>query len=93
MSGGAASKTILRFDSFELDLESGELRKAGQPIHLTGQPFRLLALLASHAGHLLSREHIRQEIWGADTFVDFDQGVNFCIKQIRVALGDDAKNP
>jgi TolB-like protein/DNA-binding winged helix-turn-helix (wHTH) protein/Flp pilus assembly protein TadD len=83
----------LRFDSFELDIESGELRKAGQPIRLTGQPFRLLALLAGHAGHLLSREHIRQEIWGADTFVDFDQGVNFCIKQIRVALGDDAKNP
>lgn len=93
MSAGASSQTVLRFDSFELDLESGELRKAGQPIHLTGQPFRLLALLASHAGHLLSREHIRQEIWGADTFVDFDQGVNFCIKQIRVALGDDAKNP
>jgi TolB-like protein/DNA-binding winged helix-turn-helix (wHTH) protein/Tfp pilus assembly protein PilF len=93
VSGGASSKAVLRFDSFELDLESGELRKAGQPIHLTGQPFRLLALLAGRAGHVLDREHIRQELWGADTFVDFDQGVNFCIKQIRVALGDDAKNP
>jgi TolB-like protein/DNA-binding winged helix-turn-helix (wHTH) protein/Flp pilus assembly protein TadD len=85
--------SAFRFGVFELDLKSGELRKAGISIGLPPQPFKILALLASHAGELVSREEVQQQIWGSDTFVDFDQGLNFAIKKIRGALGDDAETP
>ncbi|MFB3923015.1 MAG: winged helix-turn-helix domain-containing tetratricopeptide repeat protein [Terriglobia bacterium] len=83
----------LRFGIFELDLITGELRKAGSLVRLPPQPFKILALLASRPGQLLSREEIQKEIWGDDTFVDFEQGLNFAIKKIRDALGDDAESP
>lgn len=93
MESENSKASALRFDPFELVLETGELRKSGIPVRLQPQPSKVLLLLASRAGHLVSREEIRDQIWGTDTFVDFDQGLNFCIKQIRAALGDNAEAP
>ncbi len=84
---------MLRFGTFELDEEAGQLRRDGVAVKLPPQPFRLLALLASRPGELISRDEIRQQLWGEDTYVDFDQGVNFCIKQVRSVLRDDADRP
>jgi TolB-like protein len=85
--------TILRFDSFELDTGSGELRRSGDRIKLPPQPFRVLELLVRRSGEVLTRAEIRERIWCDDTFVDFEQGLNFCIRQIREALGDTADAP
>ena len=85
--------SMLRFGTFELDEEAGQLRRDGTAVRLPPQPFRLLLLLASRPGELITREEIRQKLWGEDTFVDFDQGVNFCIKQVRSVLRDDADRP
>src|ERR1700676_842637 len=83
----------LSFDPFELDLQSRELRRSGQPIKLPPQAFRVLELLASHPGQLVSREEIQQQIWTGGTFVDFEHGINKAIRQIRYALRDDAEAP
>ncbi|MGH9718818.1 MAG: winged helix-turn-helix domain-containing protein [Bryobacteraceae bacterium] len=85
--------TILRFDVFELDTDAGELRRHGDRIKLPPQPFRVLELLARRSGEVLTRADIRERIWCDDTFVDFEQGLNFCIRQIREALGDSADAP
>jgi DNA-binding winged helix-turn-helix (wHTH) protein/tetratricopeptide (TPR) repeat protein len=84
---------VLRFAAFELDPRSGELRKKGDLVRLPPQPFRVLAFLATRSGEVVTRNEIRQQIWSEETFVDFDQGLNFCIRQIRDALGDDAEAP
>jgi TolB-like protein/Flp pilus assembly protein TadD len=89
----SVNDSLLRFDRFELDVSTGELRKGGSPLKLPPQPTRVLALLAKNAGRLVTREHIRTEVWRGDTFVDFEQGLNHCIKLIRAALGDDARTP
>ncbi len=83
----------LRFDAFELDTVTGELLHAGKAVRLPPQPARVLEVLAGNAGRLVTRDELRDRIWSDDTFVDFEQGLNFCIKQIRAALGDDAKAP
>ena len=83
----------IRFGEFELEPKSGELRKAGLPVKLQPQPLRVLVLLASNPGELVTREEIQQAIWEGVTFVDFEHGLNFCIKQIRAALGDNAQAP
>jgi len=83
----------LRFAPFEFDPSTGELWKDGAPVRLQQQPARVLALLASHAGELLTREQIRRHVWSEGTFVDFDRGLNFAIMQIRTALGDEADSP
>jgi len=83
----------IRFGVFELDTASGELRKAGIVVHLRPQACRVLVMLARHQGELVTRDSLRQEIWGRDRFVDFDHGLNLCILQIRDALGDDAASP
>jgi len=83
----------LRFDAFELDLAAGELRRRGAAIKLQPQPFKVLALLATRAGQLVTRAEIQKQIWTDDTFVDFEQGLNYCIRQIRAALDDRAKTP
>jgi DNA-binding winged helix-turn-helix (wHTH) protein/tetratricopeptide (TPR) repeat protein len=85
--------TILLFDSFELDTSSGELRKNGDRIKLPPQPFRVLELLVRRSGEVLTRTEIRDQVWREDTFVDFEQGLNFCIRQIREAVGDTAGTP
>ena len=89
MSGEKAS--VMRFGVFELDTESEQLLKNGLAIKLKPQPFKLLKLLVNEAGRVVTREEIRAALWSGDTFVDFDQGVNFAIKQVREALDDDSE--
>jgi DNA-binding winged helix-turn-helix (wHTH) protein len=82
-----------RFGVFELDLQAGQLRRDGLIVKLAPQPLKLLTLLVGRAGTVATREEIRAALWSTDTFVDFDQGVNFAVRQIRDALGDNADNP
>jgi DNA-binding winged helix-turn-helix (wHTH) protein len=82
-----------RFGQFELDLAAGELRRNAARVRVQPQPFKLLALLVRRAGGLVGREEIRTELWPDGTFVDFDQSVNFAVKQIREVLGDSADRP
>jgi eukaryotic-like serine/threonine-protein kinase len=78
----------VRFGPFEMDLGSAELWSEGRRVRLQLQPFKVLALLVSRPGELVSREEIRQEVWPDGTYVDFEPALNFCIRQIRAALGD-----
>src|SRR5713226_4916913 len=82
-----------RFGLFEADLNTSELRKNGLKVKLQEQPFQILALLLQHRGELVTREELHRELWPADTFVDFDVGLNVAIKKLRDALGDSAENP
>lgn len=82
-----------RFGQFELDLTAGELRRNAGRVRLQPQPFKLLALLVRRAGALVPRDEIRTELWPDGTFVDFDQSVNFAVRQIRDVLGDSAERP
>jgi DNA-binding winged helix-turn-helix (wHTH) protein/TolB-like protein len=83
----------VRFGGFEFDTTTGELRRAGRVVKLQPQPARVLALLVASAGDVVTRETLRDAVWGGDTFVDFDRGLNFCIAQIRMALGDTPEAP
>jgi DNA-binding winged helix-turn-helix (wHTH) protein/Tol biopolymer transport system component len=83
----------ITFDRFEVDLRSGELRKAGHRIRLQAQPFELLAMLLDHAGEVVTREEVCRRLWPEDTFVDFDHSLAAAINKIREALGDSAENP
>jgi Tol biopolymer transport system component/DNA-binding winged helix-turn-helix (wHTH) protein len=83
----------LRFGVFEIDLASGELLKSGIKIKLQDQPFQVLSALLDRPGEVVTREHLRQKIWQADTFVDFDQSLNKAINKIREALGDSPESP
>ena len=85
--------TLLRFGAFELDLETEQLLKNSRIVRLQPQPFKLLCLLTSQSGRLVTREEIQAALWKNDLFVDFEQGVNFAIKQVREALGDPAEHP
>src|SRR5713226_8948929 len=84
---------ILRFGVFEVDLRSGEVHKHGIRLKLQDQPFQVLALLLEHSGDVVTREDLRQKLWSADTFVDFDTGLNTAINKLREALGDSADSP
>jgi DNA-binding winged helix-turn-helix (wHTH) protein/tetratricopeptide (TPR) repeat protein len=88
-----ATQKLLSFGTFGLNLDTEELRKDGTLIRLAPQPLRMLALLASHAGQVVTREEIQKQIWGDDTFVDFEHGMNQCINQIRSVLNDSADRP
>src|SRR5215217_1790848 len=83
----------VRFGVFELDLRTGELRKAGVRISLPEQPFQVLEALLERPGRLVTREELRQRLWPAETFVDFDQGLNAAVRRLRDALGDSADTP
>lgn len=83
----------IRFGEFELDVAAAELRRNGVKLKLQPQPFRLLVLLANRAGTLVTRDEIRQELWPEGTYVDFDQSVNFSIKQVRDVLRDIPDRP
>jgi len=87
------TQKLLRFGVFELNLDTLEVRKSGAAVKLPPQPFKLLVLLASHAGQIVTREEIEAQLWGDETHVDFEHGVNKCIKQIRNVLGDNADQP
>jgi TolB-like protein/Tfp pilus assembly protein PilF len=83
----------VRFGPFELDPSAGRLLKSGIPLKLQPQPFRVLLLLTSRAGQVVTREEIQSHLWGDSTFVDFERGINFSINQIRAVLCDDAEKP
>ena len=85
--------SVIRFEDFELDEQTLELRKNGTPTRIQQQPARVLVFLLNHRGALVTREQLRLAIWGQDTFVDFEQGLNFCIRQIRLALNDHVERP
>jgi TolB-like protein/DNA-binding winged helix-turn-helix (wHTH) protein len=82
-----------RFGVFELDLRAGELRKHGMRVRLQEQPLQVLAMLVQHPGEVVSREELRNKLWAADTFVDFDHGLNKAVNKIRDSLGDSAESP
>lgn len=90
---GSSNARVLRFDTFELNLHTGELRKRGIRLRLHGQPVQVLAKLALSAGNLVTREELRTQLWPADTFVDFDHSLHNAIARIRDVLGDSARKP
>ena len=83
----------LRFGVFELDPRAGELRKKGMKVRLQGQPVEILVILVEAAGEIITREELQQKLWSADTFVDFEQGLNNAMNRLRAALDDDAESP
>jgi cholera toxin transcriptional activator len=84
---------IVRFGVFTADLSAGELRKNGVRVRLQEQPFQVLAFLVERAGEVVTREELRQKLWPADTFVDFDHSLNTAVNKLREALGDAASSP
>jgi TolB-like protein/DNA-binding winged helix-turn-helix (wHTH) protein/tetratricopeptide (TPR) repeat protein len=88
-----SAATSYRFGVFEVDGRTGELRKQGRPLKLRGRPFDILLLLLARGGDVISREELRQQLWQADTFVDFDHGLNSAMNRLRETLGDSAENP
>jgi eukaryotic-like serine/threonine-protein kinase len=82
-----------RFGPYEVDLRSGELHKHGIRLRLQDQPFQVLAILLEHSGEVVTRDELRQKLWPADTFVDFDTGLNSAIKKLRDVLSDSADEP
>ena len=84
---------IVRFGAFEVNLDTGELRHRGQKVKLQEQPFQVLVALLQRPGELVTREELRGKLWPADTFVDFDHGLNAAIKRLRDALGESAERP
>ena len=90
---GEANARTLRFGVFELDLRAGELRRNGMKVKLQEQPFQVLAQLLERPGDVVTRDELRNRLWPADTFVDFDHSLNAAIRRLRDALGDSAENP
>jgi len=93
MASSGIPPRILHFGSFELDVASAELRRQGVKVRLQDQPFRLLVLLLERAGEVVSREELRDRLWPAETFVDFDHSLNTAVRKVREALGDSAEAP
>ena len=89
----AKSARVFSFGVFEVDAETGELRKQGLRVRLQGQPAQLLLMLLNRAGEVISREEICRQLWPPDTFVDFDQSLGAALRKLRQALGDDAETP
>jgi Tol biopolymer transport system component/DNA-binding winged helix-turn-helix (wHTH) protein len=88
-----ADGQLIRFDRYQLDIRSGELRKEGRKVRLQAQPFQLLVLLLQNAGRVVTREDVRRELWPGDTFIDFDHGLAAAVNKIRDALCDSADKP
>jgi Tol biopolymer transport system component/DNA-binding winged helix-turn-helix (wHTH) protein len=84
---------VLRFGAFEVDVPAGELRKNGIRLKLQEQPFQVLCMLVERPGQVVTRDDLRNRLWSADTFVDFDHGLNAAVKRLRDTLGDSAENP
>jgi TolB-like protein/DNA-binding winged helix-turn-helix (wHTH) protein/Tfp pilus assembly protein PilF len=89
----ARQASVVRFGTYEIAFQSGELRKAGLRIRVQQQPLRLLEILVEHPGEIVTREELRSRIWPNESFGDFDQAVNVAIAKLRAALGDSADNP
>jgi TolB-like protein/DNA-binding winged helix-turn-helix (wHTH) protein/Flp pilus assembly protein TadD len=90
---GARLDPLVCFGTFKLDLRTGELRKSGIRVNLPEQPYQVLKTLLDHAGELVTREELRQRLWSAETFVDFEHGLNAAVRRLRDALGDSAETP
>jgi TolB-like protein/DNA-binding winged helix-turn-helix (wHTH) protein len=88
-----ATSRVLRFDTFELNLHAGELRRRGVKLRVQGQPIQVLAVLLESAGSLVTRDELRARLWPSDTFVDFDHGLHNAIARLREALNDSAEKP
>jgi DNA-binding winged helix-turn-helix (wHTH) protein len=89
----AHASRLIQFGDFAIDPRAGELFKKGTKIKLQQQPFQVLAILLERPGDLVTREELRERIWPADTFVDFDHSLNTAVKKLRQALGDGSKKP
>ena len=89
----SSSNGKIRFGVFDLDLRAGELRKRGAKVKLQQQPLQVLQILLENLGEVVSREQLQSRIWPADTFVDFEHGLNNAIRRLREALGDSAETP
>jgi DNA-binding winged helix-turn-helix (wHTH) protein len=83
----------LRFGDYEVDSHAGKLSRDGLPVKIQPQPFRVLTILLEQPGEIVSREQLRERVWGDATFVEFDQRLNYCIRQVRLALRDGASEP
>jgi DNA-binding winged helix-turn-helix (wHTH) protein len=83
----------VRFGAYHVDLRTGELRKHGHKVRLAGRPFQILAMLLEQPGELLTRKELQSKLWPADTFVDFEHGVNAAMQTLRRALCDSHKRP
>ena len=90
---GDAANGVIRFGIFEVDLRAGQLHRNGLKVRLQEQPFQVLAMLLEHPGEVVTRENLHTRLWPADTFVDFEHGLNAAVKRLRDALGDSAENP
>jgi DNA-binding winged helix-turn-helix (wHTH) protein len=93
MMGASLGDRIFSFGAYELSEGDGELRKSGVRIRLQEQPFRVLVELVANAGKVVTREHLQEKLWPADTFVDFDVGLNTAVRKIRQVLNHDAEEP
>ena len=93
MAPHVRASRVLQFGTFEVDLRAGDLRKSGARIRLQEQPFQILTMLLEKPGEVITREELQQKLWPADTFVDFDDGLNTAIKKLRDTLGDSADSP
>src|SRR5947209_11605916 len=93
MSESRFAEAMVSFDVFQIDLQAGELRREGRRIKIQEQPFRVLFLLLERAGEVVTREELRETLWPADTFVDFDHGLNSAVARLREALRDSAEKP
>src|ERR1700747_1955740 len=85
--------SVVRFGTYEVSLQSGEVRKAGLRIRVQQQPLKLLEILLERPGEVVTREALRSGVWSDEIFGDFDQAVNIAIGKLRSALGDSAENP
>src|SRR6202161_4730501 len=85
--------SVVRFGTYEVSLQSGEVRKSGLRIRIQQQPLKLLEILLEHPGEVVTREELRSRVWAEESFGDFDQAVNIAIAKLRSALGDSAENP
>ena len=83
----------IRFDSFDLSIETGELRKNGVRLKLSGQPIQVLLLLAACPGELVTREELQRKLWSGDSFGDFEHGLNAAVNRLRETLGDSTADP
>jgi len=90
---GDTPQRVFSFGIFEVDVAEGELRKRGVRVKLHAQPFQVLVMLLERPSELVTREEMRNRLWGNDTFVDFDHGLNSAVNKVRDALSDSAAHP
>ena len=91
--GNSIQRPVARFEDFEVHLETGEVWKAGRPLKVQDQPFRVLAALLERPGQIVTREELRQLIWPEKSFGDFDHAINLAMGKLRATLGDSADVP